>query len=160
MLSRRWNYTNFSFTKFCWTKRRNRWNSHIGCSNKWCRTESWSKYSNWTANISKAQKYRQIYVNEYWVHMNLPLKWKQELTILFLCFTFSCPVCQKQYSRTGLRFHMPSHDPEESFILECDLCGKKFSRKETILAHIKAHQNWKNLDKTKLQVPCPVCKRV
>lgn len=58
---------------------------------------------------------------------------------------------------------MHIHDPIESRIHECDLCGKSFSRKSSLKVHYHYHQTKKaydkSLDKRLTKTPCPICQK-
>ncbi|XP_044739168.1 gastrula zinc finger protein XlCGF26.1-like [Chrysoperla carnea] len=48
-----------------------------------------------------------------------------------------CPICNKHFTSTHLKFHMRSHTKEKPY--KCDQCGQQFSLKGNYQRHMKIH---------------------
>ncbi|KAI0979608.1 hypothetical protein GJ496_009483 [Pomphorhynchus laevis] len=58
---------------------------------------------------------------------------------------FRCPVCLNNYAnRSGLNRHYITHSPDDLWKAECHICGKKYSRKDSLKHHIKTQHNTMN----------------
>ena len=53
----------------------------------------------------------------------------------------SCPICGKEFSQKGnVRAHMLLHTGEKPF--RCEVCGKQFTQKGNKKAHVLTHYKW------------------
>lgn len=63
----------------------------------------------------------------------------------------------------GVRKHFHVHDPAESFVYECELCDRKYSRISVLRKHMKYHEARKrydkSLDKGRQLCTCPICQK-
>jgi len=75
---------------------------------------------------------------------------------------FPCSECPKSYSSSeGLRRHRITHTAEDGKPFGCLVCGKRYSRKDKLSAHMKnVHNQFMNgpkVDESKERFPCDQC---
>ncbi|UJR10426.1 hypothetical protein I4U23_014630 [Adineta vaga] len=63
---------------------------------------------------------------------------------------FRCPICSNSYvNRSGLNRHYITHSSQDLWKVECQYCGKRYSRKDSLKHHIKTqHAHMILSDKT------------
>lgn len=72
-------------------------------------------------------------------------------------YKYQCNICSfKMYAKTQYTNHMKGHDPKAEKQFSCNICDKRFDRKENLLVHHRMHVSTMYNMTTPLTNICPI----